>query len=221
MSNCTASKTVEIIWTDALDHSICIESELVNIKKQSPARKSPGKKKRSWRWAPRDSLNRRTSVGTPGSRKYNRLLNEFFLYNLAEDLNAHFDQSDSDLYAQGPSVFAELFEDENKMRAWQEFIELPEDVQEEIIYKSESKPAITPKSSSKDISPEESWRRIHRPTRQLLRRCKDTDFLTKFDSEIYILLSEYIGPLQQTFTFEHISDLYIATGVCDLSLIHI
>eukprot|EP01121_Diplochlamys_sp_Union-15-3_P015867 TRINITY_DN5312_c0_g1_i1.p1 TRINITY_DN5312_c0_g1~~TRINITY_DN5312_c0_g1_i1.p1 ORF type:complete len:143 (-),score=13.64 TRINITY_DN5312_c0_g1_i1:153-581(-) len=101
------------------------------------------------------------------------------------------------------------------MRAWQEFIELPEDVQEEIIYKSESKPAITPKSSSKDISPEESWRRIHRPTRQLLRRCKDTDFLTKFDSEIYILLSEYIGPLQQTFTFEHISDLYIATGVCD------
>jgi len=142
------------------------------------------------------------------------------LFSLASELKCFDDSDDSndsdnesidemdDPFEPTDSVFSQLFADEEKMKTWEHFVNLPEEEQEKILglYQRHAKP-------EDDLTPSESWRRIHKPTRQLLRKCKNLNFLESFDKEISTYLAEVFG--QKTFTFEQQFYLHLAAGVCD------
>eukprot|EP01125_Pyxidicula_operculata_P004952 TRINITY_DN182_c0_g1_i2.p1 TRINITY_DN182_c0_g1~~TRINITY_DN182_c0_g1_i2.p1 ORF type:complete len:162 (+),score=48.60 TRINITY_DN182_c0_g1_i2:480-965(+) len=93
------------------------------------------KKKKKYRYGPRDSLNKRYHVGSPGSRRYRQWENEFFLIKNLSETESSFSELgvDEDWKSENePSfgAFAAVFEPGNK-ELWEPFIDTTEAKQSE------------------------------------------------------------------------------------------
>jgi len=155
------------------------------------------KKKSAYRFGPRDSLASRYRIGTPGSRRYRKWYNEFYLVqNLSEtesatDLSDDWDSDCEPAYGS----FALVLDGEYK-ELWDPFIDITEEQQQFLLgYYSDSEYSDTDYENENKgddstypqppLTADEAFTQIRNVSRRLLIRQRDNQLLQELDETIF------------------------------------
>lgn len=178
-----------------------------------PAASSLGSPSKKWKWGPRNST-RKPRQGKPGSkyyfylkkfiqllfffskRRYQRWLNASYLMDLEADLEI------SDFTVEPPSsMFQTVFDDDEFYTMWCPFIETTEEYELEMLSYFEKPQSC--KVSSDPLTPEQSYRKIHRETRRLLHKYVETEFLNDLDNEISSFVFDWTAVHELSFQIDN------------------
>jgi len=142
----------------------------------------------------RDSLatRERLRVGRPGSRRHNRYLNAVFLG--ASELDADLDNVE-DLFwtPEFRSRFADLFEDEENMKAWLPFVDIDDDTQEVLLAivcgedsddDAGSEEVLLSPEDERKVQAEMNFLAIDRHTRKLLKQAFNFGLIQSIEAEL-------------------------------------
>jgi len=191
---------------------------------------SPGFNKRR-RYVPpvRDSLSRVKRVGTPGSKRHQRFLNKLFLVEQQWEL----EPQDFQVVEFTCSPFSVLFEEENR-KLWENFLDVTEEQQEQML--TQISDGLRPSKENTDEfgnwvivesedledgfeeiesctpTASESFKRVEKHIRKLIRKNRENSFLLAIDKEI----TEYLQTKNEvrTYQFETGYHRMICHGVC-------
>jgi len=168
-------------------------------------------KKRQRRWgSPRDVLNKRERVGKPGSRRHQRFLNQVFL------LEQEYEVEDS-IMEFTDSPLSLLFEDQNQ-KLWAPFVNITEEEQQHLLnclcdMKEQARKKNTKDADTQNVSASQSFLRIDKKIRRLLRKHRDNQFLCSLDQDMlqYVTLAD---PKDRTYSLNDSFQRLLCHGVC-------
>jgi hypothetical protein len=175
-------------------------------------------KRRQRRWSsPRDSLNKRERVGKPGSRRHQRFMNQVFLLEQFEY------EVEDNIMEFTDSPLSLLFK-ENNQKLWAPFISITEEEQEQLLNclcgmeeqlrRKDKKGVQTP-----NVSGSQSFKRIDKKIRRLLRKHYDNEFLCSMDQDLleYVTLADIN---QRTYCLNDSFQRLLCHGVCQYYSLH-
>jgi len=152
----------------------------------TPKSERPQKKKLA-----RDSQKQRESVGSPGSRKYNRHRNQMELLDRALSDSENELEIEIEFFVEFKSPFRILFENEEVKERWEPFIEITEEEQTRILsfYPSlvRPPPVHTPRSGF-PTAPQDCFKLLRKEERKLLRNNACNPIIAKFEDIIIDLI---------------------------------
>jgi len=165
------------------------------------------KKKSAYRFGPRDSLASRYRIGVPGSRRYRKWHNEFFLLQNLSDAESATDLSDEWDSSCEPSFGSfSLVLDEYK-EIWDPFIDITEEQQNILLgyYNSDSDYSDSSdydNDHNRDFQPltlsgYEAFTQIRNVTRKLLIRHRDNQLLRDLDETIFAYSTEANSEIEE------------------------
>jgi hypothetical protein len=154
--------------------------------------------------------SRETKIGKPGSKRFQRWLNNSYLMGFEEGMEP------SDLTIQPPaSMFNRLFEDETNLHLWEPFVDVTEEQQRKMLNKmcSQSKKELKTRPSSLG---EESFLRVEKKIRKQLVKFLDSPFLIELDKEIVSFASEQWDTNRRQLKFQFTDSFHrmICHGIC-------
>jgi len=168
-----------------------------------------GRKGKRYLWGTRDSQAARETPGRPGSRRFQRYLNRSFLLNQTAELHA----DDFVIASSTTSVFTEILSDGDKLSIWEQFLDMNEHEQNEILLSfSEEADAWI------DLSPEQNFNMIDKKLRKVLQLQLCRDFLAQLESELIQRISGEMSSLAYTFTEPW--HRMICHGICQYYSLH-
>jgi len=177
-----------------------------------PAASSLGSPSKKWKWGPRNST-RKPRQGKPGSKRYQRWLNASYLMDLEADLEI------SDFTVEPPSsMFQTVFDDDEFYTMWCPFIETTEEYELEMLSYFEKPQSC--KVSSDPLTPEQSYRKIHRETRRLLHKYVETEFLNDLDNEISSFVFDCTAVHELSFQIDNPFHRLLCYGICQYYSLH-
>jgi len=182
-----------------------------NVRQVDPARPPKGRK-RNYRWTAKDSAARFEDVGKMGSKRYQRFLNKTFLIDQERQLDA----ADYNIFVHCCTPFTQLWEEPQKLRVWEPFIDVTEERQEELLLSLSvdiSNYIQNMTEEANNLGPSASFKIIDRKIRKLLKRHLSSEFLMDLDDEIvgYIRLGDYNSLV---YSFSDTYHRMICHGIC-------
>jgi len=164
------------------------------------------KRRRKWKWI---SGAQRTRSGKPGSRRHQQWLNESFLSDTAQ-----LEVTDFTVVPNVKSLFTELFEQEHKLKQWEQFVESTEEEQNEILVSV----SISVRNGEEFKQPStltssQSFQKIDKRIRKVLQKHFESEFLCNLDQEIanWVKVEDY-NTLR--YSFEDSFKRLMCHGVC-------
>jgi len=168
-----------------------------------------GRRGKRYHWGVRDSLANRDTPGRPGSRRFQRYLNKAFLLNQSADLEAN----DFVITASSSSIFTEILGDGDKLATWEQFLDMNEHEQSEILF------AVSEQVECWiDLSPEQNFNMIDKKLRRVLQLHLCSDFLSELEAEILQRISGEMTSL--VYTFAEPWHRMICHGICQYYSLH-
>jgi len=173
----------------------------------------------------RDSQARISRIGRPGSRRYQRFLNNEYLIEQQWDLELE----DFQVVRFGGTPFTPLFAEHNR-KIWEPFIDVTEEEEQWMLRQLDGKPTeqgdelgdwiVIEKQTEicledfeePTVHASTSMGRIQRNIRNFIRKNPDSPFLLAMDKEI----SDYVehGRESLTYLFENAFQRMICHGIC-------
>lgn len=175
------------------------------------------KKKKSFgSWAIRDSQAKRDFVGRPGSKRFQRHMNKSFL--LEQDGVSH---EDFYVYPRTRSIFGELMNDDEKLAQWQEFLEITEEQQQNLLVSLSADVSnyLEKEHSQDELTSDMQFKKIDKKLRRLLKGHLESKILSDLDSQMYQYVSE--GNFESLiYSFNEPFHRMICHGVCQFYALH-
>jgi len=200
-------------------------SFLEEISTSVPSPSNPVSPKKRQRYVPmRDSQARFSRVGKPGSKRFQRYMNDSFLHNVL-------DLEPEDFQLQSVrSTFSLLFEEQNEKK-WAPFVDITEEEQDYLLFsmnhvkKGEEEedefgdfviiPIENMETKQEDCSfhPETKFRKVDKKIRRFIQKNPTNPFLLSMDEEIVKYIE--MGTFQpKIFSFDQSFQRMICHGIC-------
>jgi len=205
------------------------------------------KSEKAAKYGPRDSLKSRNSFGRPGSKRYQRWLNDFFLLELNKslsDIEDEFEWMDDtqfffDTTPRPP--LRKLFDDPASLQLFEPFINVTETNQSKlmaILNKLHEAKTVEDTLSStdasdeeedienvapakpKDLAPEQSLKKLTKDSRKLLKRYADSEILADLNRQVLAFVTNTEGLSSQHFKWSDGFQRKLGHAVCQFYCLH-
>jgi len=205
-----------VFFESSLQASLSAPLPYVPTRSRDSNAHEKGRRGKRYQWGFRDSQVNRDSTGRPGSKRFQRYLNRSFLLDQSNDVE--FD--DFSILMNTKTVFTDLHQNSETLSKWEEFIEVTEEKQEQLLIglsidvsKFVQQKITHRREFIQNMSPEASFNAIDKKLRRVLHNYGNSQMLADLDSELvqYITTGEF-GSL--VFTFSESYQRMLCHGIC-------